>query len=193
MTFMRCPSRLALALVLLIICADARHAQRVKCTLSAAQSPEMRGLRLGMTAEQVRGRFAILEAEPADEFGVERLRLDPRRNATEAGELRDIAIELIGNRVVSIRLVYGPSTSWKNQQAFAEGLSRSLKLPAAWKPLSVGSTVTGMLMECAGFKVNATLIGARIPVVYLFSLEAAPTLAERQAERERRLREFFKP
>lgn len=150
-------------------------------------------MRLGMTSEQVRARFKVLETEPADEFGVARLRLQPAADYLAAEAVNDIAVELIGERVVSIRLVYRPFALWKHQREFSDWLSGTLKLPRAWKPLMVGSIVTGMEMECAGFKLSAALIGVKIPVVYLSFLDAAPTLSRRQAERERRLREFFKP
>jgi hypothetical protein len=190
---MKYPAHLSLSLLLFIICADAALAQQEKCTLPTTRAPELRGLRLGMTAEQLSARFKIIEAEPVDEFKVERLRLEPSLGRTEADAVRDIAVELIGKRVIAIRLVYNTSTTLETQQAFAEELSRTFNLPAAWKPVSVGSTVTGMVMECAGFKLSANLIGGRIPVLYLSALEAETTLLRRQAERERRLRDFFKP
>jgi hypothetical protein len=192
MTLMRYLLYLSFSLLFIFICAGGAWAQQSKCTLAAAQSPELRGLRLGMTEEQVRARFKVIEAEPVDEFKVERLQLEPG-GQMETDAVRDISAELIGQKVVAIRLVYNPAPASKTQEAFADELSRSLKLPSAWKPVSVGSTVTGMVMECAGFKLSANLIGGIIPVVYLSSLEAETTLLRRQAERERRLRDFFKP
>jgi hypothetical protein len=134
-----------------------------------------------------------MEAEPADDYGVSLLRLDPGRDTFEAESIRDIAVELIRGRVAAIRLVYNPSVAPGSHQAFAERLSGSLKLPRAWKAVTVGQMVTGMTMACADFKISANLIGARIPVVYLSSLEAELTLSKRRADKERRLREFFKP
>jgi hypothetical protein len=184
---------ISLSLLLFITCAAAALAQQVKCTLPTTQSPQLQGLRLGMTTDEVSARFKIIETEPADEFKVERLQLEPARSQTEADAVRDLAVELIGRRVIAIRLVYNPSTTLENHEELAERLSRSLRLPAAWKPVNVGSMVTGMILECAGFKLSANLIGGRIPVLYLSSLEAETTLLRRQAERERRLRDFFKP
>lgn len=194
---MRYSARLSLSLVLFIIGAPTAQsaAQGNKCALTMGQSPEVRGLRLGMTLEQVKARFKIIEDEEegTDDFGVAKLQLDPGHTAVEAEAVRDISIELIGGRVVAIRLVQNPLDSPITYPEFTESLSTSLRLPQAWKPLTQGSMVTGMTMGCAGFKINAALIGARIPVVYLYSLEAEPTLDRRQAEMEKRLREFFKP
>jgi hypothetical protein len=191
MAAMRCHARLSLALVLFIICAATGTAQQTKCALTPGQSPKLSGLRLGMTLEQIKARFKIIEEEEADDFGVAKLQLDPSPDVVEA--VRDIAIELIRERIVSIRLVQNPLESTTAYREYTERLSGSLQLPQAWKPVTHGSTVTGMTMECAGFKVNATLIGMRIPVVYMYSLEAEPTLLRRQAEKEKRLRDFFKP
>jgi hypothetical protein len=166
-------------------------AQENRCALNLNQSPELGGLRLGMTAEQVRARFKIVEREPADDYGVASLRLEPALSQVKEA-LRDISIELIKERIVSIRLVYTASTSAADYREFTTGLSQSLRLPPAWKAVTVGSMVTEMKMECAGFKISARLIGAKIPVVYLSALEAEQTLSRRQAEKERRLRDFFK-
>lgn len=186
-------ARFSASLLLCLVSASALAAQETKCDLKSAQSPELRGLRLGMTADEARTSYKVLEAEPEDEFHVTRLRLEPGDNQLAAEAVRDIAVELIREKVVTIRLVYNPTERWKDQREFTDGLSKSLKLPLVWKAEKVGSTITGMMMQCAGFKVSATLIGGRIPVVYLSSLEAEPMLLRRQAEKERRLREFFKP
>ncbi|MBA3766652.1 MAG: hypothetical protein H0W99_06625 [Acidobacteria bacterium] len=190
---MRCLARLSLSLILFIICAAGGRAQETKCALSLGQSPELRGLRLGMTVEQVKARFKIIETEEADAFGVAKLQLDPGHEGVKSEAVRDIAIELINERIVSIRLVYNPLDSPTNYREFTERLSKSLGLPQAWKSQANGQTVTGMMLQCAGFKISAALIGAKIPVVYLIGLEAEPTLTKRQEEREKRLRDFFRP
>ena len=190
---MRCLAHLSLSLVLFIICAASGRAQETKCALAMGQSPELHGLRLGMTAEQAKARFKIIETEEADDFGVAKLQLDPGAEGVKSEAVRDIAIELINERIVSIRLVYNLLDSPTNYQEFTERLSKSLGLPQAWKSLTSGQTVTGMTMQCADFKISAALIGAKIPVVYMIGLEAEPMLMKRQAEREKRLREFFKP
>ena len=190
---MRYALSLSLSLALLIFCAGVCAAQVTKCSLRLEESPELRGLRLRMTAEQATARFKVIETEPVDEFGVERLRLDPGSDQVASEEVKDIALELIGERVVSIRLVYSPSAGANDQRELTERLSKSLRLPLAWKTVTMGNNVTGMMMECTGFKINASLIGGRIPVIYLVDLAAETILLRRQVERERRLRQFFRP
>jgi signal transduction histidine kinase len=185
---------LSLSILLLLVCSGVVVvvAQENRCALTLGQSPELGGLRLGMTEEQVRARFKIIEREPADEYGVASLRLEPTvSQGTEA--VRDISVESIKERIVSIRLVYRATASAADYRAFTASVSQSLRLPLAWKAVTTGSMVTEMMMECAGFKISARLIGAKIPVIYLSALEAEQTLSRRQAEKERRLREFFKP
>jgi hypothetical protein len=183
---------LSLSILFLLVCSRIVTAQENRCALTPGQSPELVGLRLGMTEEQVRARFKIIEREPADEYAVATLRLEPISSQGTATTIRDISIESINERIVSIRLVYRASTNAADYRAFTAGVSQSLKLPPAWKEIKVGSMVTEMMMECAGFKVSARLIGAKIPVLYLSALEAEQTLSRRQAEKERRLRDFFK-
>ena len=190
---MRRPAKLSLLTILLLISSAGVLAQQPKCALALGQAPELGGLRLGMTEAQVRARFKVIETEDADDYGISSLRLEPAAsNVTETATIKDISLELIGERVVSIQLVYKPSASAVSYREFTERVSQTLKLPAAWKPTTVGSMVTGEMLECAGFKISARLIGARIPVIYLSALEAEPTLSRRQAEKEKRLRDFFK-
>jgi hypothetical protein len=190
---MRRLARLSLSTIFLLTYSAAVMAQQNKCALTVGQSPEISGLHLGMTQEQIRARFKVIETEDADDYDVATLRLDPAsQSLPDAAAVRDITLEFIRERIVSIRLVYRASASATKYREFTGSVSQALKLPPAWKAVTFGSMVTGMLMECAGFKVSATLIGARIPVLYLSALEAEPVLSRRQAERERRLREFFK-
>jgi hypothetical protein len=46
-----------------------------KCTLSLAQTPEIRGFRLGMNMEQVPARFPGLNIESANEIGSTKIEL----------------------------------------------------------------------------------------------------------------------
>lgn len=190
---MRRPAHLSLALLLLLVCSTGLLAQENKCTLTLSQSPELGGLRLGMTEEQVRARFRIVEREPADEYGVASMRLEPTSSQGTGAAVRDTSIELIKERIVSIRLVYRASERAADYTEFTASVSQSLRLPPNWKAIKVGSMVTEMMLDCLGFKISARLIGARIPVLYLSALEAEPTLSRRQAEKERKLRDFFTP
>src|SRR5215213_7473563 len=104
MIFMKYLARFSVSLLLCLACANVLAAQETKCALNAAQSPELRGLRLGMTADAARARYKVLEAEPEDEFHVVRLRLEPGDDQLAAEAVRDIAVELIREKVVTIRL-----------------------------------------------------------------------------------------
>lgn len=191
---MRRPAHLSLCVLLLLLCSTSIRAQEQRCTTTLGQLPELGSLSLGMTEGQVRARFRVVEEEPADDYGVAGLRLEPAAStgAQASSTVRDIFIELIKGRIVSIRLVYMASANNLDYGEFTTRVSQSLKLPPAWKAVALGSMVTEMTMDCAGFRISARLIGAKIPVVSLSALEAEQTLSRRQAEKERRLREFFK-
>ena len=54
---------------------SAPSAPSTKCTLTLAQAPQLRGLRLGMNQAQVFARFSGLSLDRADELGLAKLRL----------------------------------------------------------------------------------------------------------------------
>ena len=55
---------------------NTKSAPVTKCTLTLAQAPQLRGLRLGANQAQVLSRFPGLSVDRADELGLSRLRLN---------------------------------------------------------------------------------------------------------------------
>src|SRR5262245_7701737 len=93
-----------------------------RCDLTRANAPEIRGIRLGMTAEQLLGLFpddnnrmriteAIKESKRPDRYGVGRfdLRSDTGLRDPRFTGLNYITVEILDERVTSFHVAYaGP-------------------------------------------------------------------------------------
>ena len=181
------------------------------CELSMSQSPEVRGIRLGMSLKDVAARLHPSSVSEPDSCGRQTLEFDwaddllgqPAPRPRELLGVRRLKLGLLDGRLAYFRVTYGGEAAPMRLDQFRATLSSSLKLPGMWRragdagvwdqPYSVG---------CDGFKVMA---GYNVgPYVELHDTAALDTLLkrsvearikrlrEREAERERR-RRVFKP
>jgi len=135
-----------------------------KCVLTRAESPEIRGIRLGMTPDQLLAVYpedlnrlkvseAIKESKRATNYGVGRFDLRPDRETPNPRfkGLNYITIELLDERVTSFHIGYaGPQ--WSTADQFVEKLSEALHLPREpWE----GRGGVSQSLKCDGFVVNA--------------------------------------
>ena len=173
-----------------------------KCTLTRAQSPEIRGIRLGMTTEQLVSRFpdeenrrrindAIIAGKRPESYGVAGIELRADRQSTNprfAG-VNVITVWLLDERVTSFSVQYA-GTAWTNAAQFAAKLSEGLPLPAAsWEVNQQWSSMT-----CDGFKVEAfASTGSETSMVRVVDPSAPQIVAERREAEKERARQAFKP
>ena len=187
-----------------------RLSNESECKLKPAESPALRGFKLGMSLHEVTARFRRFTLPETDSCG--RLNLDFNG---EWGTLRNLALkpeELMGvirvrltfvdERLAYLRMTYSRERAVSNPQEFRAALSGSLALPGKWRAAGGGGDNWdhAHVIGCDGFKVMAGfLVG---PYVEVHDVEALRTLFQRQAnaevrrrreaeqERERRKREF---
>lgn len=135
------------------------------CSLTRVQSPEIRGIRLGMTSAQLLALFpeeanrhgiavAIKQSQRVDNYGVGRfdLRADSGVVNPRLTGINYITIELTDERVTSFHIAYaGPD--WKTVDQFVAKLSEVLGLPnvASWEP----GDESRKSLKCDGFAVDA--------------------------------------
>ena len=134
-----------------------------KCGLTRTQAPEIRGIRLGMTTEQLLGLFAedinrqsimqaVKESKKVHNYGVGRFDLRADREAPNPRftGVNYITVELLDERVTSFHIAYaGPE--WNTVDEFVAKLSGALRLPSdSWEPEG-----ESRLMKCDGFVVDA--------------------------------------
>lgn len=177
-------------------------ATNAKCSLTRAQAPEIRGIRLGMSTDQLQNLFpedknrqritdAIRVSKLGEQYGVGRLDLHPEKgvdNPRLAG-VNYINVVLLDERVTSFHVAYiGPE--WKNIDQFITRLSEGLRLPgSAWE---IGST-SGQ-MKCDGFRVDAyATSGSTESIVRVQDTSTHQIVeARREAEKEK-VRQAFRP
>lgn len=173
-----------------------------KCSLTREQAPEIRGVRLGMSTDQLQNLFpddknrqrisdAVKAARQVDQFGVGKLELWPEKqvdNPRLAG-VNYISVGLLDDRVTSFHVAYfGPE--WKNIDQFITRLSEGLRLPAsAWE---IGD-VSGQ-MKCDGFKVEAyTNRGSPESIVRVQDVSTYQIVEDRREAAKEKVRQAFKP
>lgn len=179
------------------------------CALRLAESPMLRGFRLGMSLREVTARFRKFTMPETNSCG--RLNLE----FTEGrGTLKNLALkpeELVGvsrvrltfvdERLAYLRVTYTSESGFSTLSEFRSALSSSLSLPSKWRVTGGGDNWDqAYVIGCDGFKVMEGYLAG--PYVELHDVEALRTLLQRKVdeegkerreaeqERERRRREF---
>lgn len=177
------------------------------CDLTPAQSPEVRGLRLGMGLRELAARFRPSSLPEADSCGRQALQFDwaegllgqPAPRPQELKDVRRIGLGFLDGRLTYFRVTY---TVPLKPAEFRSTLTESLRLPGRWRRAGgEGLWDEPYSIACGGFTLMAgyDLHG---PYVELIDEAALRTLLQRdadarlrrlregEAERERRKREF---
>lgn len=194
-----------------LIWASGRVRGGQKCELKVAQSPALRGFRLGMTLAEVSARFPRYEISEADSCGRLNVYMDATfgrlgaeaRRPEEFDGVQGIQLGFLDGRLNYLRVTYDGGTFWKGVGEYLVALSGSLGLPASWYKGEDRTTLSqAHTLGCDGFKVVAGFNAG--PYVELHDTAAIQTMLrrktedvakrEREAEEEReRRRKAFKP
>jgi hypothetical protein len=179
----------ALALTLGIIApsASAQEAKRkfaVRCALTVADAPELRGLKLGMTFDKVWRMYPSASWPPAV-LGVRSARLLPDEAQTVGVSWIDTTF--IDDRLVSITVQYDVLT-FKSAGEFAERVTDGLDLPGAQR--DAGDVYK---LACAGFALAIDYDNGSMPSVRLFERSADEEIIKRRARARERAQDAFKP
>lgn len=174
-----------------------------RCTLTLAQSPTIRGVKLGMTTEEVLALFpgrsesptirsALNDAPKA--FGVARFGVSISRDDKPFDGVNQFDFEFLDDHLTSFYVGYnGPE--WKSVDEFISRLSTSLKMPGVeyWEPHTQETSYKSL--KCAGFdfRVAVTGDGGNSNYVRVSDPRAPQTVAARQKEVKEKARREFKP
>lgn len=169
-------------------------AQNAQCALRIDQSPEVRGLRLGMTRQQVSARYPAFTIQPANEFGETNVNVYPLAEGNKTPALKGIGnmkIRLIDDLVVELRIDYN-ALPWENMDQFISKLSERLSLPKQW----IGEGYLRKL-SCQGFQIEAMAssysTNSMTPSIIFSRIGADNVVEKRKAEKRARERETFEP
>jgi hypothetical protein len=195
---MRSPSvRVAatlLALHLLSFCAPNALAQGGVCRLGVEQSPRLRGLRLGMTAAQLKQAYPRLPDLRVDELGQAKATFaNPKDVDAAAFELvESVNVNFVDDRLVEFQVFY-ENVPFESLDQFVARLSESVKLPGVW----VGEGYGMRTLTCEGFEMVAGATSysgqSMTPYVRLRQPGAEAVVSKRAEEKRERRRRAFKP
>jgi hypothetical protein len=171
----------------------------VPCKLSLAESPALRGIRLGMTAMEVTRALripvfpvaegsgtGIWKANPKDrydsterkvEVGETAFRWRNRANnlSSELADVDSLSIDFFNDRAYLIYVRYKPHNfKWKDSQEMVSVLSESLKLNG--QPWETARTEIWCELFCEGFSVLMTSIDKSGTDIMLTDVAARDTL-----------------
>jgi hypothetical protein len=163
------------------------------CTMTTAQAPELDGLRLGMTIEQMLALFpgsrednAIRAAlsRPADAFGVTNLIVRPAMFSTKAkfARISQINIACLDGRLSNFYAGFnGPE--WKHVDEFVKNFSQGKNLPPPdeWEAY-VGMDTQLKTLKCKEFEISifAGGQGGNVNYVKMQDTPAQQKLKERR-------------
>lgn len=171
------------------------------CTLTPEQAPEIRGLRLGMSAEQLLTLFpdeanrrriidAVSVSKQPELYGVGNLDLagSEKDNPRFAG-VNYISIRLLDERVTSFHIGYKP-VEWKSVDQFVTKLSEGLRLPKLpWERGNQSSVVT-----CKGFRLEAYAFqSSGESVVRVIDTSVNQIVEARKEVEKEKARQAFRP
>lgn len=190
-------------------------AQDSECTLKLADSPTVRGFKLGMSQDEILKRFDGLLLPTANEFGVSRTRIlksdvikDATKNPVFDG-IDEIGLEFVDKKLSYFRIGYTtPSKRWTDANEFIKAVTTALKLPSSWdrscvyinRRYSEENDHVYQCLPCNGFRIAAGLEDSLLeqhPYIKLEDTSATRLVDERAAAKRRRESEekqrTFKP
>lgn len=173
-----------------------------RCSLKPAQAPEIRGIRLGMSAEQLLSLFpessnqqsitaAIRNSKSVESYGVSRFELRPEYatpNPRFEG-VNYIHVELLDTRITSFQIEY-KGFEWETVSQFVGRLSEGLRLPIE----SWDSGASSSHMTCDGFRIDAYANrGSTQSIVRVVDTSTPQIVEDRRAAAREKVRQTFKP
>ena len=170
-------------------------AEKIPCTLGKEQASEIKGLRLGLTTEQVLALFPGSKDDPAlqpalakppTQHGVSTLMIRPEKYASKekfAG-IREVIFTFLDGRVSSYQANY-ESAPWKHVDEFVTNFTSGSKLPGvdSWDAYT-GLDTQQKSLKCEGFEVTLFAGGETLNAnhVKVQDLLAAEVIKDRRAK-----------
>ena len=171
---------------LILLTPDIGTSQTIPCALKLVdlpQAPELMGIHMGMTKEQVKARVPQVDFGRTNEFGISKTTInpdfDPRINKSSFLGVRSVSLDFLDGRLTSLWFGYDGSFKWKTVDDFVAGISASMKLPNAWQSWRT----RGQQLRCTDFLMTVSII-AEGPSFRILDLPADDLLAARREAKE---------
>ena len=184
--------------------AETRQAAQPKCNLTEANSPNVRGIRLGMNthqllalfpgsaeSEDIKDALESAKAHAANETAF--LGFAPANYSTKDKftSINSVAVVLHKGRAVDFTVSYLGAT-WTNINQWVAGVSESFGLPGVqdWAPGP--SETPNKILKCNGFEIEAAIAGGSASL-RVRNEGYAKGMDDRSKSEEERKRREFKP
>ncbi len=138
------------------------HSQSQICSVKADQLkpvPDLYGLRLGMTTDEVKQALPLAQFGRADRLGVMRTSFNPhfdkRVKDTEFPDVRTISLDFLDGKLATVWIGYEASFKWPKLNEFVANFSQALGVPGEWPVKRIGRD-----LSCDGFSLHAQMIAA---------------------------------
>src|SRR5882724_7232782 len=195
--------RILLSLLVAMFCTCVVvSAQSTNCSLKPdqlANAPELYGVRLGMTPQEVKTPLPLIQFGRADPFGVMKTsfnpHFDPRVDQTAFPDVRTISLDFVDGKLVTLWIGYEATFKWPKLDPFIANFSKSLGVAADWPVKRNGRELT-----CDGFSIFASIIGGgpsiritddRAQDVVAARVEAALDAEEKQVIGDIRTKSYY--
>ena len=177
---------------------------RPKCNLTEATAPSVRGLRLGMSTQQLLASFpgsskrremkdAVEKAKAATGNEAAYLVFDPATDGDpqQFGGVESVSAGLNKGRVIDLTIQYGGAT-WRGIDEWVAKLSESLKLQGAGDWTVGPSENPNKVLRCEGIEIEAAIQGGGSSI-RIRNTEYVKADAERANAVEEKKRREIKP
>ena len=174
---------------------------RPKCNLTEATAPRVRGLRLGMSTQQLLALFpgsskrremkdAVEKAKAATGNEAAYLVFDPATegDAKQFGGVVAVSAGVNKGRVIDFSIQYGGAT-WRDVDEWVAKLSESLKLQGAGDWTVGPSENPNKVLRCEGIEIEAAIQGGGSSI-RIRNMEDGKAVADRNAADEKQRREI---
>lgn len=181
---------------------DSGVAPKAACNLTMAQAPDVVGLRLGMTVEQVLALFPgsrednelrLSLSKPPTQFGMTTFMIAPDKYTPKAkpSGIGQITVTLLDGRVSGLNVNYN-GTEWKHVDQFVAKFSEGKNLPApdAWEAY-VGMDTQLKTLNCKDFELSVFAGGKNVQNMNYVQMRDASAL-KKLKERKAKAREMDK-
>jgi hypothetical protein len=178
-----------------------------KCSLTLAQAPELRGLRLGMNISEVKAKLPAIskdiDSKQEDKYGYFEVGYSPG-STWQLGkgrnyglqEVENVYLEFLDGRLTCIAISYAQSR-WENKDGvpdagqYSSYVSKLLKLPNAWE-----GDWNRRILRCEGFEliayIDLLIFHPSLPTLVLKESAAEQIIQTRisnEKEKEKKVRE----
>jgi hypothetical protein len=200
----------AIALFALAFVTTSYHSQALsqsRCNLTETTSPSIRGLRLGMTTQEVLAVFpgsakrwerergvkeAREKALKPDSSGLLALTFEPSDAAAgQFANVDSISAFLYKDRLADFALQYG-GVGWNNVDEWLAKVSETLRLPGPQEWVVGSSEAPNKVLKCSGIEIEAAIQGGSASI-RIRNTEYLKEINERSNSMDEKKRRELKP